>query len=294
MHKVGDNLEGKVKISVLTPSYNSGRYLERAILSVLDQNDPNFEHIIIDGASNDSTLEILKKYPHLKWQSNPDQGQSDAMNKGFKMSQGEVVVYLNADDYFLKGAFKAVRKAFDSQEDARLVVGNLRKVYSNGVEVKYKPTLSPWKILFPEIWKFPLNPVSYFYKREVQEKIGEFPIENHYSMDYWFLLRALNEYAYKYIDIELGVFWFGGDNKTSLNTTNYVFRDAVEFLEEKKVQLFLFYFIHGVLTIYLYLRYPKKKLKRLLFNLFFKKDHTLQDFYEVGIKQMILEKIFKK
>ena len=101
------------KISVITPCFNASKYLKEAIISVLRQDYPNFEHIIVDGKSTDGTLEIIKNYNHIIWISEPDDGQSDAMNKGFHMSSGEVIVYLNADDYFLPGAFKKVIPYFE-------------------------------------------------------------------------------------------------------------------------------------------------------------------------------------
>ena len=82
-----------LKISVITPSLNSGAYIEEAIQSVLAQQYPNFEHIIVDGGSADETLEILRRYQHLKWISEPDRGQSHAMNKGFRMSSGDIIGY---------------------------------------------------------------------------------------------------------------------------------------------------------------------------------------------------------
>ena len=119
----------KLKISVITPSFNSGEYLEDAIQSVLIQQYPSFEHIVVDGGSTDGTMDILRKYNHITWISEPDKGQSDAMNKGFKMSTGDIIVYLNADDYFLPGAFNRVIPYFDA--GAEFVVGNIR-VDKNG------------------------------------------------------------------------------------------------------------------------------------------------------------------
>ena len=94
------------KISIVTPSYNSAKFIEDCIQSVLKQNYPNFEHIVIDGGSTDGTVEILKQYPHLKWISEPDEGQSDALNKGFKMAEGDILGWLNADDVYLKNVFQ--------------------------------------------------------------------------------------------------------------------------------------------------------------------------------------------
>ena len=96
------------KISVVTPCLNMGKYLEDAILSVARQGYPNFEHIVVDACSKDNTLEILKRYPHLRWVSEPDQGQSDGLNKGFRMASGDIVGWLNADEYYLPGAFQTI------------------------------------------------------------------------------------------------------------------------------------------------------------------------------------------
>ena len=102
------------RISIITPSYNSSSFIEDCIQSVLNQNYPNFEHIIIDGASTDGTVEILKKYLHLKWISEPDEGQSDALNKGFKMATGEIIGWCNSDDVYCKDTFTKVVDTFDS------------------------------------------------------------------------------------------------------------------------------------------------------------------------------------
>src|ERR1700755_1492305 len=97
----------RMKISIITPSYNQGRFIEDAILSVLSQGYPDFEHIVIDNCSTDNTLDVLKKYPHVKWVSEPDRGQSNALNKGFGLSTGDVLGWLNCDDFYLPGAFHA-------------------------------------------------------------------------------------------------------------------------------------------------------------------------------------------
>ncbi|MEO8209607.1 MAG: glycosyltransferase, partial [bacterium] len=202
------------KISILTPSFNSENTIEKAILSVLNQNYPNFEHIICDGGSADRTVEIIKKYPHIKWISEKDRGQCDAMNKAFDMSTGEVITYLNVDDYFQRGVFNKITKAFEKNPDAEMVVGNLYfecydHTYIRKPETEYKKIMLPFKYLFP------INPVSYFYKRKVQENIGSFPLDNHYAMDYWFLLRAYQKHKLVKIEDYLGTFCMNGLNKTS-------------------------------------------------------------------------------
>ena len=101
------------KITIVTPSFNQGKFIDENIQSVLTQNYPNFEHIIIDGGSIDGTVDILKKYSHLKWVSEPDRGQASALNKGFRMATGDVIGWLNSDDSYLPGTFEVVARAFD-------------------------------------------------------------------------------------------------------------------------------------------------------------------------------------
>jgi glycosyltransferase involved in cell wall biosynthesis len=108
------------KISIVTPTYNQGQYIEETIQSVLNQNYPNLEYIIIDGGSTDGTVELIKKYEkHLKyWVSEPDKGQANAINKGLKWCTGEIFNWLNSDDYLAPGALHAIGKAFEDPKVA--------------------------------------------------------------------------------------------------------------------------------------------------------------------------------
>ncbi|MAM27953.1 MAG: hypothetical protein CMC13_02930 [Flavobacteriaceae bacterium] len=204
-----------MKISVLTPSYNAGKYLKTSIESVLNQTYTNWEHIVVDGQSTDNTVDILKSYSHINWISENDRGQSDAMNKAFRMSTGDIIIYLNADDYFYEDAFQVIVDVFKNQNEVDMVVGNLY-VDKEGIMIPNTNSTISWKDLSILRGRFPLNPVSYCYKRYVQEKIGDFPINEHYTMDYWFLLRAF--YFFETVKIEnfLGCFVFDGTNKTSI------------------------------------------------------------------------------
>jgi len=206
------------KISVLTPSFNSGMYIENAILSVVNQKYKNFEHIIVDNRSTDNTLEIVKKYPHLKWISEKDKGQSDAMNKAFDLSTGEIIVYLNADDYFADQVFETIADEFDNHNKIDIIVGNGIEIHANGRMETWYSEIDYSKIL--QFYKFqsPLNPVSYFYKRNVQNKI-KFNVHNHFNMDYEFLLRAYQLFRIKKIEKNLGFFLQHANNKSSKNNT---------------------------------------------------------------------------
>lgn len=203
-----------MKISVLTPSYNSAAFIERAIKSVLAQNYDNWEHIIVDGGSGDGTVDVLRKYDHLKWVSEADQGQSDAMNKAFHLSTGYLIVYLNSDDEFLPGYFKKTVDYFEKVPDSDMVVADLF-VDKKGSRDKFIPSVKLIDILNLQQYRFPLNPVSYIYKRKLQERIGDFPVDNHYTMDYWFLLRAYGIGHIKKIEYPAGVFYFNEKNKSA-------------------------------------------------------------------------------
>src|SRR5437016_162728 len=104
-------------ISVVTPTFNQAPFIEQTIQSVLDQRPAAFEHIVIDGGSTDGTLEILAKYNHLKWISERDNGQSDALNKGFKKATGEIIGWINSDDWYEPGTFALVAKFFAENPD---------------------------------------------------------------------------------------------------------------------------------------------------------------------------------
>ncbi|MBF0404898.1 MAG: glycosyltransferase [Nitrospirae bacterium] len=201
------------KISVITPSLNKVKYLGQAIESVLKQDYPNFEHIVIDGGSTDGTVEQLKRYPHIRWQSESDKGQSDAMNKGFSMSDGEIIVYLNADDYFEPEAFNTVLKYF--KEGEKFVVGCVRVINDDGSSWINNPS-----VIFSEMiqwWRpaiFCFNSTGYFFLREVLEGVGPFDIDNHYTMDYDFLLKSSLKYTLKKIDAVLGNYRHIRDTKS--------------------------------------------------------------------------------
>lgn len=242
-------------ISVITPSLNSGKYIEQAIKSVLRQDYLSFEHIIIDGGSSDETLSVMRKYPHLLWISEPDNGQADAMNKGFAMSKGEIIVFLNADDFFEDGAFSVVSHAFEQYEKSEVIVGYLRLLYDDKREVitgkKFRPDLCSML----QWWKrdaYPLNPACYFYVRSVQEKI-RFDNNLSYSFDYKFLIEcAANKITFSRIPRTLGTFRFMKECKTYKTADPKYFSELYGFTKKywilcpfpKRISLPFFHYYH--------------------------------------------------
>ena len=124
------------KISVVTPSFNQGRFLDECITSVINQDYPDFEYIIIDGGSTDNSPDIIAEYKHcLAFSvSEPDNGQSNAINKGFKRATGELVAWLNSDDYYLPGALMKVAEAYHRNPEASFYFGNGFRVDSEGLK----------------------------------------------------------------------------------------------------------------------------------------------------------------
>lgn len=215
-----------MKVSILTISYNAEAYIERAINSVLQQRYSDWEHIVVDGGSTDGTVDVLKKFNHLKWISEPDKGQSDAMNKAFAMSSGDIIGYLNADDYYREDVFSEVLQLFTSPASPDVVTGRLSILFNN--EVVFRDAVDEYKFI-SHFWlhKFPANPVSYFYKKEVQLKTGSFPVDNHQTMDYWFLLRGFNHRKICKTDTEFGVFDLHADTKTFVSLSDNSLNDKL-------------------------------------------------------------------
>ncbi|MBN2730615.1 MAG: glycosyltransferase [Bacteroidales bacterium] len=168
------------KISIVTPSYNSGLYIEEAIQSVLAQEYKNFEHIIIDGGSTDNTLDILIKYPHLIWVSESDEGQSDAINKGFKLAIGEIIGWLNSDDFYLPGTFEVVVHELNNHiVDA--IYGNYRDIDSCGNITKEYITQNSSKWMSHYICYIPST--TFFFKRIIIDQGILIDKDFHITMD---------------------------------------------------------------------------------------------------------------
>lgn len=124
------------KISIITPSYNQGKFIEETIRSVLLQNYPNLEYIIIDGGSTDNTIEIIKKYEKwiTYWVSEKDNGQSEAINKGFSRSKGDIIYWLNSDDSLMKDALYKVAISF--MNGNKIILGRVKFTDANGFLIR--------------------------------------------------------------------------------------------------------------------------------------------------------------
>ena len=180
----------KTKFSIITPSYNQGEFLEETILSVLNQDYPNLEYIIIDGGSNDNSVEIIKKYQKsLKyWVSEPDKGQSDAINKGLKIATGSILQWLNSDDVLMKGALNYINEYFNKNPDKGCMIGDLQLINLTG---KFTTLIKAVPFHFNSaLFTTGLVPQpSTFFTRRAWEKTGNLDISLTYQFDYEYFLR---------------------------------------------------------------------------------------------------------
>lgn len=203
------------KISVITPSYNQGGFIEDAVLSVLKQGYPNFEHIIIDGGSTDDTLEILRKYPHLIWISEPDKGQSDALNKGFKMATGDIMGWLNADDYYLPGAFSTVVSVFAKDPDVNVVYGNWYFVDTNCKIIK-KSQSFPFDLKMLIYYGPYIGSTALFFRRSIIDEGNFININFRYTMEREWMVRLGNlGKRFYFVNKTLACFRLHGDNQSA-------------------------------------------------------------------------------
>lgn len=203
-------------ISVVTPSYNQGRYIERCIQSVLDQDYPNFEHIVCDNCSTDGTLDILRRYPHLDWVSEPDRGQSDALNKALGKARGEIIAWLNTDDYYVPGAFDVVSRELGRDRGAMVVLGRIQVVDPAGRVLRTTTPRFDGHESLIDIWSHDhgLSQPGMFFRREALEWTGLIDPRLHFAMDYDLWLRLTQHFPIKIVDALLARFVVHPESKT--------------------------------------------------------------------------------
>jgi glycosyltransferase involved in cell wall biosynthesis len=208
------------RISIITPSYNQGQYLEETILSVLNQNYPNLEYIIIDGGSNDNSVDIIKKYAkHLKyWVSEKDQGQTHAINKGLTKVTGEIINWLCSDDYLEAGALLKIAEAFGKDENIHVISGKLRLFNKETGFERYHDGTVLCDTSAKTITKSFISQPSTFFRTKYFLEAG---LNNlfHWHMDYELWVKYLFLYGqehFKKIDDLLVHYRFHNTSKTEM------------------------------------------------------------------------------
>lgn len=177
------------KVSIVTPSYNQDKFIEEAIVSVLSQNYPNLEYIVIDGGSTDNSIAIIKAYEkHLTyWVSEPDKGQGHALNKGFACATGEIFGWLNSDDFYAEETFKNI--VTNDWKDNDFLYGKGCWVQKNGKSIGLYPTFKPNRYTLR--FKCTLCQPTVFFKRDAFLELGKLSEEYYCVLDYEYWLRAV-------------------------------------------------------------------------------------------------------
>lgn len=178
------------KITVVTPSFNQGKFIEDTILSVIGQAYPNLEYIIMDGGSTDETVEIIKKYESKIdfWVTEKDKGQADAINKGFKKATGDILCWLNSDDYFLPGTLHYVGQQL-KKENKEVLFGNCFHFVDPGTRSYGSNVGKYFNEIDLEKFDFVIQPAS-FWTREVWETVGELNLSYNFVFDWEWFIRA--------------------------------------------------------------------------------------------------------
>ena len=184
-------------VSIVTPSFNSGEFLEQAIQSVISQDYPYMEHIIVDGGSTDNTLAILRRYgAPVAWISEPDRGQADAINKGFSWAKGDIIGWLNADDSYQPGAIASAVSYLQAQPEVDLVYGSYDFIDANGRLLHHHPApeFSLKRLLYGDAI---IPQTSMFFRRCLIDVVGGVKPDLHYVMDWEFAFRLARQFTVK-------------------------------------------------------------------------------------------------
>lgn len=205
------------KISIVVPSYNQGKFIGATLQSIVDQQYPNLELIVVDGGSTDNTLAVIKEYePHLFWWiSESDAGQTVAINKGFMRSTGEIMAWLNSDDLLAPGALHCIANYFAKHPDTQVVYGNRIMINDEGLEIgrwilpSYSSRVLKWADFIPQ--------ETLYWTRKAWNLIGGRLDESfHFAMDWDFLLRlSATRVEIQHLPVFLGLFRIHCQQKTS-------------------------------------------------------------------------------
>ncbi|HWE01445.1 MAG TPA: glycosyltransferase family 2 protein [Tepidisphaeraceae bacterium] len=214
-----------MKFSILTPSFNQASFLERNIRSVLNQDVPDVEHLIFDGNSTDDTVNILKRYSDRLafWVSEPDEGQADALAKALSKSNGDIIGWLNVDEFYDANIFGSVRRAFEENPDAVVVYGNCRLVTPLGKQIRIN---RQWRFDFDvcRIQTPIMISCSTFFRRDRLVACGGFDRSWNYSMDWELFIRYMRDTPSAWVRVRkvLGNYTMHLQSKTATSQSGFI------------------------------------------------------------------------
>lgn len=203
-----------MKFSIITPSYAQGQYIRQNVESVLCQGWNDLEHIVVDGGSRDETVDILHGYPHLKWVSEKDKGQADALNKGLRMATGDIVGWINSDDYYVGGTLKKVAEVF-ADPAVQWVIGDISLFEeTSGEFTAMKSPEVSWQSLQrnPDI----VRQQGAFFRRDFLLQAGGWNTEFFMAMDFDLWTRLAKRSQPLMLGEQLAVFRIQKNQKSGL------------------------------------------------------------------------------
>lgn len=197
-----DNRADLPLVSIITPSFNQRAYIEKTLLSVLEQDYPNIEYIVLDGGSTDGTRELLATYAdRLTLVMEPDDGQADAINKGMRMAKGDILAWMNSDDYYTPGAIRAAVEYLLAHPDVDFVYGDVIAIDADerdyGIRAHVRQVDAESLIgMCDDI----VQPAS-FWRAQVWRTCGELDVSLHYALDYEYWMRVAKQFTMRYVPV---------------------------------------------------------------------------------------------
>ena len=227
-----DDLEWP-KISIITPSYNQGDFIEETLRSVLLQNYPNTEYIVLDGGSNDNTVDILERYDEFidYWVSERDNGQADAIYRGIEMATGDIIAYINSDDFYYPGTLFKVAKGFIKYRDSRWLTGKTVFVDEESAPKKDQPRYLPINMFTMTYFGNFVTQPSTFWKKELFSSVGGFDRALRFSFDYELFLKFLKIERPLWMNECLAAFRYHSMSKTT-NIQDISYNESL-FIQER-------------------------------------------------------------
>lgn len=232
-----------IKFSIITVTYNSAKTLKNTFDSVIKQSHQNLEYIVIDGASKDNTVSIIKEYEplfngRLKWISEPDEGLYDAMNKGINMATGDIIGILNSDDFFTSNnVLQEIAHTFKKEKELDAIYGDIHFVHPDNLQkcVRYYSS-KIFKRSLMRLGFIPAHP-SFYIRRECFKKYGYYKTDYKIAADFEFLLRVIfkNRIRTKYLPMDMVTMRTGGASTSGIKSHIGIMKEHLRAFRENEI-----------------------------------------------------------